>query len=426
MKIKQIFSSRYFIEIYQQVGLVVLAQALPVIFSPFIARIYDEVAMAELTGLLALAGLLLVFSTFKLENAIVIEEEDPRAKQILWLGIWIAIFFTAFSYLLVLVFEDFFVSVFEIEGVVHYLPLYILFFGILNLLNFWFVRIKKFKMKAYSKIIENGSYLLFAIVLYYAIGENSFGLAIGKIFGVLVALIILVKFTKVKWRKYSFSSHIGLLSKYREFPLHYMPSSFINVIGLQILVIFIGAFYTKEDLGFFGLANMVVLLPIAVVTQSVGTIFFQKSSEYYNKQEYQKLRKVFFQTFGMLAAIGLPAFLILYFGSRELFPFVFGSNWYVTGVIAEYMAIVFLAQIMIGPISIVLISLKKIKINAIWQYGRFFIISTYMLSLVYIFELGFMEFIEFYAYGAASLYLIYGAIILYQINALRNSPKHGN
>ena len=413
--------SQYFKDIFSQAGLVVVAQMIPVIFSPLISRIYNENAFAEITGLLAFGGLLLVFSTFKLENAVIIEKQDSRARQLVVLSSLIALVFAAFCFLFISVFKELIVHTFKIQNVVQYVPVYILFFSLLNILNYWFVRIKKFKMKAYSKIVENGSYILMATFFYWIAGDNEFGLASGKMLGVLVAFLFLFTLTKVKFGTYSLRSQWSLLKQYKEFPLHYMPSSFVNIISLQILVIFIGYYFTKEDLGFFGLANMVMLLPISFITQSVGTIFFQKTTEHINAGQGLEAKKVFYQTSGILACIAIPAFLLLLFGSRYLFPIVFGENWVTTGILAELLAIVFLTQFIVGPLSIILISLKKIKLNAIWQYGRFILITLYMLGLVYIFELSFIEFIRWYAYGAAGLYTIYALIIIWQVNKLENT-----
>ena len=58
-----------------------------------------------------------------------------------------------------------------------------------------------------------------------------------------------------------------------------MPSSLINVLSLQILIIFLGIYYSKTEVGFFGLANMVILLPISFVGQAITSIFFQKIVE---------------------------------------------------------------------------------------------------------------------------------------------------
>jgi O-antigen/teichoic acid export membrane protein len=414
------FKSRYFKDIFSQAGLVIVAQLIPVAVSPLFSRIYDQNAMAEITGLMALSSILLVFSTFKLENAVVIEKEDDRANQLMVLAIGIAIVFSMVTILLVIVFEDHIAESFEIQNTVKFVPFYVLFLSALNIINFWFVRIKKFKLKAYSKIIENSSYAVFACALYYLYGKNEFGLALGKFVGVFVALTLLFAFSKLKFKRMKWKSYKSLLFDYKEFPLHYMPSSFVNVMSLQILIIFIGIYFSKEQLGYFGLANMVVLLPISFINQSVGTIFFQKVSEHINSGKAQMAKKTFVQTLGTLAVIGIPGFLVLYFGSTYLFPFVFGTDWETTGVIAQLLAVVFLSQILVGPVSIVLISLKKIKLNAYWQYGRFTVMLLYMLSLVYVFNLDFLSFVKWYAYGAALLYMVYFLIIVNAVRVLKD------
>ncbi len=410
----------YFKDIFSQAGLVMVAQLIPLIFSPLLTRIYDQYAMAEITGLMSISGILLVFSTFKLENAIVTEKEDDRGKQIMVLAFIIAILFSIVTVVISIVFKDRIADSFKIHNSVTFIPFYVLVLSFLNLVNFWFVRIKKFNLKAYSKIIENVSYVLFACLLFMLKGQNEIGLALSKFLGISIAFALLLVFSKLKFKIRTWEYYKKLLSDYREFPIHYMPSSFVNVMSLQMLVLFIGFYFSKEQFGYFGLANMVVLLPISFITQSVGAIFFQKTSEHINNGNGHLAKKTFSQTIVLLTVIGVPAFLVLYLGSKQLFPILFGASWAMTGEIAKLLSLVFLLQLIVGPISIVLISLKKLKLNAIWQYGRFIIMLVYMLCLVYFFKLDFLTFIEWYAYGAALMYMLYLLLIINEIRFLKN------
>jgi len=415
------FKSRYFKDIFNQAGLLIIAQLIPIAFSPYISRIYDENAMAEITGLMVFSGLLLVFSTLKLENAIIVAKDDQEARQLLSLTAMIAICFAFLAGILVFFFREEISKSFEIQNVVFFAPLYVLFFSFSNVLNFWNVRLKKFKMKAFSKIIENAAYILFAILLYYFVDSNEYGLALGKIVGVVLAFLILFVLSGIKPSKKSLKSHIDLLVSFKEFPLHYVPSSFVNVFSIHLLAIFIGFYFSKEELGFFGLANMVILIPISFVTQSIGSIFFQETSDCINKGELNRAKSTFYKTFKMLLAISIPVFLILFLWSSSIFPLVFGKNWELTGQIAKFLSIVFLAQFVVGPISISLISLGKIKLNAVWQYGRFFIMTIYLVALIHYFKVDFLGFVKWYSYGAAFLYLIYFLIINNEIRKLSSN-----
>ena len=419
LKLK-ILKTEYFKNIYNQAILVFIAQLIPVIFSPVIARLYNENAIAEITGLISFSSILLVFSSLKIENAIVLEKEDRKAEQIVFLTVLLSFSYAIIAFFGILFFEEEIAKVFKINTVIKFVPLYILSYSLLNILNFWFVRVKKFKLKAYSKVIESITYLMFLLSLYYLIGNNQLGLALGKILGVLIALIILYKYSSLKLKKTSFKNLKDILIKYKDFPLHNAPSNLINVIGLQLIVVFIGVYFSKENFGYFGLANMIILLPISFISQSVGSIFFQKVSENYISKDYSQLTKTFYQTFFLLLAIAIPVFLIIFFGSEFIFSFVYGENWLMSGKIASLLAIVFLFQMTISPLGIFLIAINKVKINAYWQYGRFIFMAILMFLLLNEFKVSFLSFIFYYSISVAFVYIVYLGIIIMQLRALKN------
>ena len=415
----KILKTEYFKNIYNQAILVFIAQLIPIIFSPIIARLYDENAIAEITGLISFSSILLVFSSLKLENAIVLEKDNEKAKQIVVLVVLLTLIYTLVSFFGISTFKNEITKVFKINKVINYVPIYILSYSLLNILNFWFVRVKKFKLKAYSKLIESISYILFLISLYYIIGYNHFGLALGKIFGVSVALIILYKYSALKLKKTQFKTFKSILIKYRDFPLHNAPSNFVNVIGLQLIVLFIGIYFSKENFGYFGLANMIILLPISFISQSVGSVFFQKISENFISKNYKQLKKTFYQTLTLLALIGFSAFLVIYFGSEYIFTTVYGENWLISGKIAKILSIVFLFQMTISPLGVLLIAINKVKINAYWQYGRFVFMTILMFLLLNEFKVSFLSFIYYYSFAVAFVYIVYLVIMITELKKLR-------
>lgn len=416
----KLIKTEYFKNIFNQAIIVFIAQLIPVIFSPIITRLYSENAIAEITGLVSITSILLVFSSLKLENAIVIEKDDSEAKNVIVLSIIWTFVYTLIVLIIIQLFKEQIVEVFKVEKVLNIIPIYILSFSILNVLNFWFVRQKKFKLKAYSKLIETIVYILFSVGLYYLIGNNEFGLAVGKTIGVIVALLILYWYSNLKLRIITFQKLKSILVKHKEFPLYNAPSNFLNVIGLQLLVLFIGVNFSKENFGYFGLANMIVLLPISLVSQSVGSIFFQKMNENYRLKNYKQLKKVFFETLFMLLVIAIPVFIGLIFFSEEIFSIVFGKNWIVSGMVAKRLSLVFLFQLVVSPLGITLIAINKVKINAYWQYGRFFFITITMLILLKSLKTSFLDFIVYYSWAIAFVYCAYFIIIMAQLRKLEN------
>ena len=187
-KLKNNLKTEYFKNIIGQAGIVLIAQLIPVIFSPLISRFYNENALAEITGLVSLSSIFLVFSSLKLGQTIILEKEEKKAKQLMLLIFLIAFSFAIFFTVILVIFKDFFTNSFKIDNVIFAIPIYILAFSILRTYDFWFIRMKKFKYKAYAKIVETSLYLILSFGLYYLLGENEYGLALGKIFGVIFAL----------------------------------------------------------------------------------------------------------------------------------------------------------------------------------------------------------------------------------------------
>ncbi len=415
LKINVFSKTDYLKNIVGQAGIVFIAQMIPLVFSPLISRFYDENALAEVTGMVSLGSLFLVFSSFRLGEAIVLEKDDYKARQLMVLIFYINIFTIIVTFVVLLLFKNFFVASFKVDNVIYFIPVFIFFYSLFGIFDGWFVRHKKFKNKAYGKIIESVFYLIIAFFLYFLIGGNEFGLATGKILGIVLATSFLMKLSQFKFPKYSFNDLRLLLYKYREFPIHGMPSNFINVISLQILVIFIGVYFTKAEVGFFGLANMVVLAPISFVGQAISSIFYQKIVEDVKRENYLGIRGTFFKTLLLLLVIALPGFIVLWFFSESLIPFIFGDNWVLSGKITKALSLVFLIQIVVGPISgPILIALGKIKVNALWQYSRFVFMVASLFAMIYLFHLEFLDFITGYSYCVAISYTVY-LLVIYNV-----------
>ncbi|WP_224490197.1 lipopolysaccharide biosynthesis protein [Robertkochia flava] len=414
-------SSSYLKDILGQAGWMSLGQLIPVIFSPILTRMYDEYALAEVTGMMTLGSLVLVFSCLNLNSPIIIEKDDENSKQLLITGLSTSFVISIILLLSIYLFPQFFITNFKIDNVAYYVPLYVLSFSFVNLLFSWQIRVKRFTRKAHAKIIESVSYILLALLAFALANSNIWGLALGKIGGLVIALIYMFLCSRNILIKPDWKKAINLIKKYRDFPLFNMPSTFINVLSLQILIIFLGIYYSKSELGFFSLANMVVLAPVALISQSISDIFFQKVVENFNQKNFQKTRLVFYNTLLLLTIIGVPIFLILLFGSKRLFPLIFGSNWQTTGVLASMLSFIFLFKVIISPLGVILLAINRVKTNSLWHMGRFIFLMAILFYAADIKKVEFFTFILYYIVGTAISYISYLIIIILEIERL---PKY--
>jgi O-antigen/teichoic acid export membrane protein len=124
--------------------------------------------------------------------------------------------------------------------------------------------------------------------------------------------------------------------EYIKFPKYSMPTGALNSISQNFPVLLFAYLFSQEVVGFYGLANMVLRRPIALMSQSLSKVFLQKSAEVENKggTHFTNLKKT---TLG-LVIIGIMPFTVLTFFGGRLFGLIFGSQWVIAGGYAQILA----------------------------------------------------------------------------------------
>jgi O-antigen/teichoic acid export membrane protein len=114
---------------------------------------------------------------------------------------------------------------------------------------------------------------------------------------------------------------------------------------------------------------MILSLPIALIGQAIGQVFFNKCSELINSggSVYLLLKR----TLVILFFSAIVPFTVLFFFGRDIFAFIFGSNWAIAGYFSEILAIGTFFNFIVSPLSNLPIVLKKQK-----QYFILGLVST--------------------------------------------------
>ena len=120
-------------------------------------------------------------------------------------------------------------------------------------------------------------------------------------------------------------------------------------------------FYSTSIVGYYSLANQAVNLPMGLVGMAIGQVFFQKVSE--EKNRTGNVKSIVIEVYKRLISIGVFPMLILIILGEELFSFIFGSDWIVSGtyvkILIPWMFLVFIAS----PLSTLYDVLEKQKIG---------------------------------------------------------------
>ena len=108
--------------------------------------------------------------------------------------------------------------------------------------------------------------------------------------------------------------------------------------------------------------------------------------------------------------MAFPIFISIFFLSPQFFPLFLGEEWQESGLIAQYLAFIFLIQFTVSSVS-QLLSIKKFVLKgALWKYG-YLISSIVLYSSAYYLEIDFYTFLFLLVIHEYILYSIYFILI---------------
>lgn len=379
-----------------------ISQLIPVLFSPFLARLYTPAQFGDLAIFMAISILAAMVSSGLYELGIVLPKEDIDAKNILGIiCILSSIFFVLSSIVCFLL-----VQYFKFESFYYLLPFSILFTVSFNAISYWYNRFRKYKLLNFARILQaivivSGSFIFSSL--------ESIGLIYGFVAGgFLVFIIFFIIFIK----NLSEITWIGMkeqLILHNKFPKIMLPSSLINTFSSYGPVFFIKRYYNSTTLGSYSMTSRVLTAPSSIISTAVGQIFFKDISEFYQKGDLASIRNQFYNSTKVLFFISIAFFLPLFFLGKELMVFVFGATWFQAGEYMEIIAIGSIIKFVVSPLSIILVVLGKINKLAKWQ-------TLYFITTIIIFSIGSLYSIKtllwIYTAHEIVLYVLYFYIIV--------------
>jgi O-antigen/teichoic acid export membrane protein len=355
-----------------------LAQLIPLLTEPILARLFTPMEFGILALFLAVATIFASVATGRYEMAVVLPSKDEDAINLLALSLIITIFMTMLSGLVVIFFGENIASWAGNSDLISFLrwvPLFVFISGLFQTFNQWATRKKSYRNIAASKITQSSTNGAVSIGTGYALW-GSIGLIFGQIAGWFMGFVpLFVKFWRNDRNLLSLirKSEVKRLAQiYSDFP-RINSMHVLTDIGQQSLVNFIiSRFYSGEILGFYSRMIRIVKVPAGFIGAAVGQVFYQKASEQWQKD--QNIRSLLTNQMKIVGIFGLPIFIIPALFGPQIFGFVLGEAWMVAGQYAQLLSPWLLLNFLISPFSYIPLIVNRQK--------RFFMLSLVMNILV--------------------------------------------
>lgn len=386
-----------------------VAQLIAIGFQLITRRLFSPEVFGNYAVYLSLFSILATLSSLQYNRTVLLPKKDKDSIHLVAVSISAIIGINLLILLAVLLFEH------QIAGILHiqseysfwllFLPLSVVFFAVYEVLNYWLLRQKAFRISAGTKIIRrSGEGLIQSSMGWKGIPS---GLVIGDVAGhFLNALYAGYRSFRrgLHFRSFSRASFLAVAKRYSDFPKYNSIPALLNKLCLFLPVILVNAYYNSEVTGYFDLSRMVLALPLALITQAIMQSLLQSLSE--SKQKGISIKRHLSGLFALLALMAVMGVFLVVFVGDFIFG-LFGAEWSQSALFARIMVYSFALKFVVSPFSAVFTALERIRTASLWQVFNFLVLSV----LFFFRELPVMDFILLYVLLEVFSYLVYFVLI---------------
>jgi O-antigen/teichoic acid export membrane protein len=357
-----------------------IAQAVPILISPVLTRIYTPDQFATLGVFTALISILGVISTGKYEFAIMLPEKDDHAKAIAFAACLITLGFGVAIAILIFLFHDSIIVFFnnpDLSLWLYLVPVGIIFTGITQILNFQNNRRKSYRVIANSRIIRSVGTSIINVSFGFLKGSVKFlqsaGLMAGLLAGQLIEIVVLknnrtANLVKIRSSLKTISLK-ELLKRYANFPKFDVPSEIMVTASIQLPVLLLNRFFERSVVGLYFHAHRILSIPMSMLGSAIGQVLLRQLSECrHDKDKFRELVSKAYRNLILIASV--PYVMVAFFG-RELFSIVFGAAWAEAGVFAQLIAPWLLFNFIGAPLTMIFTVREKQRRMFFWITGMF-------------------------------------------------------
>lgn len=297
-----------------------------VFISLIVTAILARILSPEEFGIVAIATVIIVFFNMLTEIGIgpaIVQNKELNKDDLsnifsftIWFGLILTIIFVLLAKPIAIYYETPI-----LEPISYYLSIAIFFNSsqiVPNALiykdkDFKFIAIRSFSIQLFAGII--------AVVSVF-LGFGIYALLINPILSSILLFIISYIKKPIKFKLYF---DIKALKKILSFSTYQFLFNLINYFSRNLDKLIIGKYLNNTMLGYYEKSYRLMMLPLQTITHVVSPVMHPIFSDYQNN--FKKLSDSYLKIVKLLAYIGFPLSVLLFFTSKELVLLIFGMQW---------------------------------------------------------------------------------------------------
>lgn len=394
-------------------GGTLIAQAIPVLISPLLTRIYTPAELGMFAVYFSLTMFLAVVATGRYDLAIMLPANRDKGVALTLLSMGLSVF-TALLFLILVFFAgDWMARGMGAPAMLPWLwlvgPATFLMASYVSL-TYWLNRNGRYGIMSRNRVMQSGLLAAGQLGMGVSIAGPA-GLMLGHFVAQLVTTITIVRdFWRsvrlrplVAWRR----DIAAVARRYAHHPKFLLAAHVADKAAIESPTIAIAALYGPREAGFFMMAQRIITLPTSLVANAVGDVYRQNATETYRRQ--REFRTLFTRTLFSLAALVFVPLAIVVLIAPEAFAFVFGETWRNSGIYAQSLAIAAALQFVLSPLDKGALIVGAVRYISIWEYFRVSLMAAVIAACAW-WNLPVTHFVTGVAFANAVVYVVDGIV----------------
>ena len=361
--------------VFVLMGGATIAMVIPVAVSPLLTRLYTPHDFGLFALFVSIVSVISTAITGNYDSAVMLPKKDEDAVNLI--GICLVVSLLACSLLLLVCWlfggkAGLLLGNQRISPWLLLVPVTVFIMGLQQTLAYWTNRKKQFKRLGTNRIVES----VVTPGLSLALGLGSFGvggLITGLVGGKVAATWMLGRGAWEEKKKGHFSidrkAMLEQAKRYSDFPLYSAPTSFIDVLALQIPVFFLTKFFDPYVVGWFALTTRVIGAPLALIGSCVGQVYYQWITEAAHRDDDLRYYVIQIAKY-LLLLVSIPVLAAVLF-SPVLFRYVFGAQWGTAGEYARILIFPLAIKFIVSPLTTIMWASGNIRLGSVWKIVYF-------------------------------------------------------
>jgi O-antigen/teichoic acid export membrane protein len=327
----------------------VLAQALPLLLGPWLARLYSPQEFGVYHLFAAVAANLAVVACARYEFALPLVRDEAQAAALRRLCLWLLAAVVVLCALIGVAW-----ALVQAQTWPLWLPAAVGALGLLSLATLWATREQRFGALATARVLQHGG---------GALAQAGAGLVHTGVHGLIVAPIAAAVAATAVLRLPSVAGADGRESgpppglrevarRHRDFPLLNTPHAFLGALQDTLSVALVTAHLGAAAAGAWGLALRYLKAPATLVGGALSQALYPRLAAGGDGATAQ-VRAVVRQAMLTLAALATPLVVALWLWGPPLFAWAFGEPWRPAGELARSLALYIGVHFVASPLGVV-------------------------------------------------------------------------